>query len=206
MCIDVYYTSIGQLFPLSISDILGHIKTIVETWHSLGVYLNMPSHVLKEIRVDNPHSVVACKEQMISRWVSYHSLASPHCLWSLVKALKGIGENRVAKEIEDKYGNSCNNCTRLVLLQIYICAMQVQNSAFKRNLLNPSILTKSQMMTLFSPLQESLAITGLSLPLCSPSLQRMLRRSRKYFLKLTGLCTCSESGVQGMRQHMVSFV
>ena len=92
----------------------------------------MPSHVLEEIRVDNSHSVVACKEQMISRWVNYHSLASPHCLWSLVKALKGIGENRVAKEIEDKYGNSCNNCTRLVLLQIHLCNAGVTLSILEK--------------------------------------------------------------------------
>ena len=100
----LYIHILGQLFPLSISDVLSYITTIVSNWHSLGVWLHMSCHVLEEIRTNNPQDVVACKEQMISRWMNNDSLASPHCWWSLVKALKGMGENGIARKIENEHG------------------------------------------------------------------------------------------------------
>ena len=94
----------GQLFPLKICDILTHITSIVTEWHTLGIHLHLPSHVLGEIRANNPNNVIACKEQMISKWMDSESLASPSCWWSLVKATKGLGKNLIARKIEDDYG------------------------------------------------------------------------------------------------------
>ena len=95
----------GQLFPIKISDILTLITTIVTEWHSLGIYLQMPRHILEEIRADNPHNIVACKEQMISKWMDRESLVTPCCWWSLLlKAVRELGNNLIAKKIEEKYG------------------------------------------------------------------------------------------------------
>ena len=63
----------------------------------------MPSHILEEIRANNPHNIVACKEQMISKWMDRDLQATPSCWWSLVKAIKGLGKNLIAKKIEDDY-------------------------------------------------------------------------------------------------------
>ena len=94
----------GRLFPLKISDILSHITTIVAEWHSLGIHLNMPYHVIEEIQANNPRDIVACKEQMISKWMDRDLQAIPSCWWSLVKTIKDLGKNLIAKNIEDKYG------------------------------------------------------------------------------------------------------
>ena len=93
----------GQLFPLKITDILSDITTIVDDWHSLGIHLKMPRHVLEEIKTDNP-KVVARKEQMISKWISGDSsMKTPSCWWSLVKAIKSMGENLIVKKIEKNH-------------------------------------------------------------------------------------------------------
>lgn len=94
----------GQLFPFKISDILSYITTIVIEWHSLGIHLNMPCHILEEIRANNPHNIIGCKEQMISKWMDYESLAAPSCWWLLLKAIKSLGKNLIAKNIEEKHG------------------------------------------------------------------------------------------------------
>ena len=95
---------LGKLFPLDIHDILNHTTTVVAEWYSLGVWLSTPHHVLEEIRANNPQNIVACKEQMLLRWMNSHSLATPSCWWSLLKAIKGMGENLIAQKIENNYG------------------------------------------------------------------------------------------------------
>ena len=96
-----------QLFPLKISDILSHVKSVVTEWHSLGIHLNMPYHILEGIRANNPHNILACKEQMISKWMDEESLATPSCWWSLLKAVKTLGKNLIANNIEEKHGELC---------------------------------------------------------------------------------------------------
>ena len=71
----------GRLFPLKTSDILSHITTIVAEWHSLGIHLNMPYHVIEEIQANNPRDIVACKE--LSGWIEIcrpYPLAGGHLL------------------------------------------------------------------------------------------------------------------------------
>ena len=98
----LYY--IDTLFPLDISDILYHIKTIVVDWRYLGICLKMQYCVLDEISANNPRDIVACKEQMISRWMSRDSLATPSCWWMLVKAIEMMGRNLIAKQIKKVHG------------------------------------------------------------------------------------------------------
>ena len=59
---------------------------------------------MAEIRANCPHNIVACKEQMISRWMDKDSLATPSCWWSLVKAAKGMDENRIVQQIQNDHG------------------------------------------------------------------------------------------------------
>jgi hypothetical protein len=94
---------VGQLFPISADDILKYIVSIVENWEELGMQLSVPQHILDEIRVNNPRNVVACKTQMISKWMDRELLATPHCWWSLVKAAKDMDENVIAQKIENDH-------------------------------------------------------------------------------------------------------
>ena len=103
------------MFPFSIGDILKYIVSIVENWEVLGTQLSVPQHILDEIRANNPHNVVACKTQMISKWMDSESLATPiaTCWWSLVKAVKDMDENVIAQNIENdhsKYTQHGNQC------------------------------------------------------------------------------------------------
>ena len=165
----------------------------------------MSRHVLDEIRANNPQDVVACKEQMISRWMNNDSLASPHCWWSLVKALKGMGENGIARKIENEHGKLWLSYYSSIWI---ICIPQVLKLTFKRSFLSPSIPVRSQMMTSSSHLQELLETIGFHLLICSP-VQHMKwssRQRRRELLKLTRLYTCSEGGLQKGKQLMVCFV
>lgn len=60
--------------------------------------------VLNEISANNPRDIVACKEQMMSRWMSRDSMATPPCWWMLVKAIERMGKNLVAKRIKKVHG------------------------------------------------------------------------------------------------------
>ena len=94
---------IGLFFPINIADILKYIVSIVENWEILGTQLSIPHHILVEIRANNPHNIVACKEQMISRWIDSESLTTPCCWWSLVKAAKDMDENVIVQRIKTNH-------------------------------------------------------------------------------------------------------
>ena len=80
-----------------------YIVSIVENWEVLGTQLSVPQHILEAIRANNPRNVVACKTQMISKWMDSESLATPTCWWSLVKAAKDMDKNLIAQNIENDH-------------------------------------------------------------------------------------------------------
>ena len=98
-----FQMSVGQFFSINTDDILKYIITIVDNWEMLGTQLSIPHHILAEIRANNPHNIVACKEQMISKWMDSESLATPTCWWSLVKTAKDMNENLIAQRIENDH-------------------------------------------------------------------------------------------------------
>ena len=67
----------------------------------------MQYYVLDEIGTNNPRDIVACKEQMMSRWISRDSLATPSCWWMLVKAIESMGKNLIVKQIKKVHGKFC---------------------------------------------------------------------------------------------------
>ena len=58
---------------------------------------------MEEICVNNPQNVRACKEKMISVWMN-ETKATPSSWFVLVKALKSIGMNGVARKIRSDFG------------------------------------------------------------------------------------------------------
>ena len=75
--------------------------------------------VLDEISANNPQDVVACKEQMILRWMSRDSLATPSCWWMLVKAIERMGHNLVAKQIKKMQGKLYKALQSLSCTHVY---------------------------------------------------------------------------------------
>ena len=113
------FFNVDQLFPLDTSDILCHIEAIVDRWRDLGIYLNMKSYVLNEISANNPRNILACKEQMVSRWMSGDTLATPSCWWMLVKAIERMGHNLVAKRIKKIQGKLYKALQSLSCTHVY---------------------------------------------------------------------------------------
>ena len=140
---------------------------------------------------------------MISKWMN-NSIATPPSWWLLVKALKSIEQNGIVRKIRSSHGKSkdrSTNCrpSRFINASNSFTHIQVTYLISKRSFLNSSIQIKIQMMTSSSPLQELLAIVGLTLPQYSPSLQqkqkRLKQRRRSRDLKSSKLYLCSESGL-----------
>ena len=94
MCLGVY-------FPMNIPKVLLFIKDVVEEWERLGVALQIPYEILREINTDI--SLVATKkEEMIMKWMD---LPGPACWWLLIKALKEIDQNVAAAAIKAEQGS-----------------------------------------------------------------------------------------------------
>ena len=91
---------IGLCFPISIPNVLSCIRVIVQEWEHLGMALQMPYEILKEIDADKA-LIASKKEEMIMKWMDS---PGPACWWLLVRALEEIDENRAATTIRTEQG------------------------------------------------------------------------------------------------------
>ena len=73
--------------------------TDVPDWKQLGLQLSLTPATLREIELYN-RDVANMKSSMLDRWLR----ATPEAAWEdVVSALRMMGEERVAKSIEDNY-------------------------------------------------------------------------------------------------------
>ena len=86
---------------MNMRKVLSCIKDVVEEWERLGVALQMPYEILREINTDIS-LVVTKKEEMIMKWMDS---PGPACWWLLVKALKEIDQNVAAEAIQAEQGS-----------------------------------------------------------------------------------------------------
>ena len=85
---------------MNIPKVLSCIRDVIEEWERLGVALQMPYEILREINTDI--SLVATKkEEMIMKWMDS---PGPACWWLLVKALEEIDQNVAAAAIRTEQG------------------------------------------------------------------------------------------------------
>ena len=86
-----------QCPPLTVKELVAATITVSE-WHQLGLQLNLTMCQLREIDVTyNKEGFKRNKVEMFDTWLKSSSSAS----WAdLIKALKTIGEDTVAGEIE----------------------------------------------------------------------------------------------------------
>ena len=89
------------MFPIDLKSVLHHLKNIVQEVYDLGLQLNVPYHILEAMEEDFPTDVTRRKREMVKGWLS--SSSDPPCWWHLVQALKKIGHNNIADEIESSY-------------------------------------------------------------------------------------------------------
>ena len=73
----------------------------VTNWKQLGLQLSLQQSTLDEIELNN-HDVANMKSSMLDQWLR----KTPIAAWkNVVSALRNIDEERVAKDIEEKYCN-----------------------------------------------------------------------------------------------------
>ena len=79
-------------------DLVNELSTVSQ-WYLLGIYLGLRPSTLDAIKADNT-TVSECRTQMLIKW-QRHVIPT----WSaVVKALVGIGRERLASELATKYG------------------------------------------------------------------------------------------------------
>ena len=94
------FVSIGVYFPISYVKVLSYIKDVVEEWEQLGLALQLPYRVLREINADRAQ-IASKKEEMVMKWMES---SGPACWWLLVKALEEIRLNVAAANIRTEQG------------------------------------------------------------------------------------------------------
>ena len=84
---------------LSVKHLLTACKSVSD-WHSLGIHLDLTTSQLNNIHVTyHAHGVERLKTEMFDVWLK----SSPDASWTkLITALRAIGENTVASEIQTR--------------------------------------------------------------------------------------------------------
>ena len=82
-----------------LKHIVTALRDVVTEWYDLGIYLDLPEHILKPIGSNRP-DVEGRLRMMVSKWLSY----DPEASWDkLAAALNDMGKNAIAANIRSKY-------------------------------------------------------------------------------------------------------
>ena len=87
------------------STVLQYIEEVVEEWEALGLALQLPHHVIREIRVDKD-DMESRRKELIRRWMNSPEQCGQACWWLLVKALEDntVKMNTLAARIRTELG------------------------------------------------------------------------------------------------------
>ena len=93
-----------SLFPIDFLSVHHLLKNVVDKVYDLGLQLKVPYHTLEELVTNFPTDVVKRRREIVKGWMS--STHHPPCWWHLVQALKRIGMNALAEEIQREHSKS----------------------------------------------------------------------------------------------------
>ena len=93
-----------NLFPIDFLSVHHLLKNVVDKVYDLGLELKVPYHTLEELETNFPTDVVKRRREVVKGWMS--STHHPPCWWHLVQALKRIGMNALAEEIQREHSKS----------------------------------------------------------------------------------------------------
>ena len=108
-----------------VRDLVNELKTVSQ-WYLLGIYLGLQPSTLDAIK-KNYTDIKECRTHMLIEW-QRHVIPA----WSaVVKALMGIGRDRLASHLAAKYGmlNLCFDLTKYLLFALLI----ITSTLFYRN-------------------------------------------------------------------------
>ena len=92
------------LFSIDFLTVHHLLKDVVDKVYDLGLELKVPYHTLEELKTNFPTDVVKRRREMVKGWMS--STHNSPCWWHLVQALKRIGMNALAEEIQREHSKS----------------------------------------------------------------------------------------------------
>ena len=98
------FTHWHSLFPIDFLSIHHLLKNVVDKVYDLGLELKVPYHTLEALERNFSADVVKRRREMVKGWMS--STHHPPCWWHLVQALKRIGMNALAEEIQREHSKS----------------------------------------------------------------------------------------------------
>ena len=93
-----------SLFPIDFLSVHHLLKNVVHKVYDLGLELKVPYHTLEALETNFPTDVVKRRREVVKGWMS--STHHPPCWWHLVQALKRIGMNALAEEIQREHSKS----------------------------------------------------------------------------------------------------
>ena len=75
-------------------------KTVASKWEDLGIQLDIDDGELAKVKTDHPGDSQSCLREMLRIW--FKKVTDPS--WKeLVEALKHLGEEQLALQLENKY-------------------------------------------------------------------------------------------------------
>lgn len=97
--------ALGFYFSMKASTVLKYIEDIVVEWEALGLALQLPFNIIKEIDNDK-NDMESKRKELIRRWMNSPDVCSPACWWLLIKALEDntVKMNTLAATIRGELG------------------------------------------------------------------------------------------------------
>ena len=75
-------------------------KTVANKWEDIGIQLDIDDGELAKVKADHPGESGSCLREMLRIWFK----KVKHPSWNvLVEALKYLGEEKLAHQLEEKY-------------------------------------------------------------------------------------------------------
>ena len=105
----VLIVALGFYFSMKASTVLKYIEDVVIEWEALGLALQLPFNIIKEIDKDKT-DMESKRKELIRRWMNSQELCGPACWWLLVKALEDntVKMNTLAATIRGELGMICS--------------------------------------------------------------------------------------------------
>ena len=97
--------ALGFYFSMKASTVLKYIEDIVVEWEVLGLALQLPFNIIKEIDNDK-NDMESKRKELIRRWMNSPDVCGPACWWLLIKALEDntVKMNTLAATIRGELG------------------------------------------------------------------------------------------------------
>ena len=99
--------------------VLLYIEEVVVEREALGLGLQLPYHIVKEIKMDQLN-MESKRKELIRRWINSPEQCGPACWWLLIKVLedKTVKMNSLADKIKSELGMPTSLKINIMAIQL----------------------------------------------------------------------------------------